>query len=265
MSEVDPRLLERLQKLLSLADPEANDSQAQIEAALSKIDELLGRYGLTMAQVKSYEADDVIGKGLTYIKYKEDDGTLISGKFNEWLIILVHGIAYGNHCRCLFTPSGGAFYGRKQDVEVCKFLFDSLTYRLILLSREERDRYCQEYKEDHGRTAWKAWGSSHPRPWRRAWLEGAAQGIAKQFRETRIAREPPEDESTKAVVVAHDKAIQTWMDENLGPIKNITSSQFAEAQGYRARARGREVGESLQIRSGINGDAGAIAALDAGA
>lgn len=269
---MDNKLLERIQKLLALADPEKNDSQAQIEAALEKVGELLAKHSLTMEQVQSHQKPAEIKHERVFERYRNTDGTLLGDKWNKWFVDLAEAVAFANYCQALHAPSMANFIGREQDVKIAAFMFDNLFHRLVALSRQEMKRYTEEYKAEHGESAYRQWGSRHPKIWRRTWLEGAVSGLYSKLTKDRREKQWEafrQKNQAYALIVQHDKAIQVYLDEIFPHLKDkpgLTDERIAEAQGSAdAWLKGNDKGKDLGIQQGVEGGSHkAVGALSRG-
>jgi hypothetical protein len=255
---MDNRLLERIQKLLALADPTKNDSQAQVEAALEKVTKLLAENDLTMEEVKHHQPkEDIIEQFVGIFKH---DGTLIGKNHNKWLFDLIDHIAYANYCKPLFSPKGGVFVGKEKDVKIASFMLDNIAYRLIAISREEMNQYMKEYRERTGLHPWRdSYGSRHPRIWRREWLEGAVSALGRKLREDRKSKElaaylaQQEGNDQKfALITTHNQTLDSFVKETRPNIKTVNHDKMIEANGIpEAYNKGHKTGESLAIQQGL--------------
>lgn len=269
------KLLERIQKLMALADPERNDSQSQVEAASAKVAELLARHGLTVEDVAGFvvKSERTISSERHFFRRKEHKGTLLLKVFDEWLVDLAEAIAFACYCKALHTYSGATFIGKGEDPKIAVFIFSSLGYRLLVLSKEAQNEYSAAYKAKHGVSPWQyAWGRAHPRPWRRAWLEGAVSQLTRRLREARWEKEFSKRASkeTRALVVQHQKDIEAYFEDQFPKVaakEGIGEDDIHGSQGSRgAWSAGYDKARDIPLQSGLkgSGDQAATAALPEG-
>jgi hypothetical protein len=253
MTDLNPKLLSRIQKLLALADPERNDSQAQIEAALNKVSELLQQHSITMQDVEGYEPE----KELVYERVPlwkiDDEGTLIRRKHNQWLVDLSEGIGYANYCETLFSPRGATFIGRKQDVQIASFMLENLFQRLITLSKQEMYHYMQDFKEQYGQSAWHTWGDRHPKVWRRSWLEGATIALRRRLKkprwDTELEAKTENDKKSTAIVSMHQNALKAFVEKQFPGINELEETVEVCSHGW---LEGHKAGKEIDIQQGID-------------
>lgn len=246
------KLLERIQKLMALADPTKNDNRAQVEVAAEKVAELLTKNNLTPKDVTKHEIKSQLIEGRSEW-FLKDDGAMVEG-FNEWFTHLARDVGYANYCRVLYTPRSATFIGKERDVEIAKFMFNNLAFRLIELSKVEVKKYEREYYEAHGDTAYKAYGRHHPKVWRRTWLQGAVDGLSDKLtaprREKEIAQRKTDQRDALIVV---DAALQEFIDElypNLRKKRGFTPN--SANGGYDTYNSGRDAGRGLSLQQGVN-------------
>ena len=258
------KLIERIKKLLALADPEKNDSQAQIEAALDKVAQLLEEHNLTMEQVEAHEGHRPITKEFVGV-WREADHTLYRNIHNHWLVRLGEGIAYANYCIALYGHESVSFIGRAEDVKIASFMFSNLFGRLVAISKVEMHQYMEEYRECTGQSAWRAYGYKNARRYRKEWLEGAAVAIGKRLKAMRQEKLRTivhnKDEERMAIEVAHDKALNQWLEEHMPWVKPMERVQYANGP-QEAWKEGYDTGNKLQFQSGIEGKNNAVGALE---
>jgi hypothetical protein len=255
MTNLNPKLLSRIQKLLALADPERNDSQAQIEAALNKVGELLQQHSITMQDVEGYEPEKELVCEVVQLWKLPNEGTLLERKHNQWLIDLGDGIGYANYCNTFHSWSATTYIGRKQDVQIASFMLENLFQRLIALSHQEMKQYMADYKEQHGKSAWHTWGHRHPKVWRRSWLEGAASALESRLCKPRQdaywKAYRSQDENSTAIISLHNDALRKFTQEQFPKLKSLGNNQIAQSGGHGWSA-GHKVGKEIEIQQGID-------------
>lgn len=257
------KILGTIKKLLALADPEVNDSQAQIEAALEKVSALLHKHGLAMSDVETYEAESEIVMQHGYFGDKDHhQGTLVKEKHSKWFLSMGEAVAYANYCRGLYSPNGISFVGRPQDVEMASYMFDQLFDRLVALSGVAMEGHKGALREEGFKNPYHAWGHKHPRIWRRRWLEGCAIGLSSALCKPRRDHEWAQFRARgdRAVMVMHNDALDACIAR--GMPGTIGDDDIEKLYGAESFMEGHDAGEKISVRDGL-GAARSQALLDA--
>lgn len=107
------KIMERVTKLLALADPDKNTSEAEAIAASMKAQELLAKYNLDIADVRGEYKEEPIEQCVA------DVGT---GK--KWKYTLADVLAKSYCCRCFYVGAEQiVFYGHRQSAVMCRRIF----------------------------------------------------------------------------------------------------------------------------------------------
>ncbi len=253
------KVLARIKKLLALADPDANDSQAQIEAALAKVAELLHKHGLAMSDVEAYRAEsEIVIRYGSYHRKADHQGTLVGGKHSEWFLSLGEAVAYANYCRGLYSTQSVSFVGRPQDVEMAAYMFDQLFDRLVALSGVAMEGHKNALRLKGFANPYHAWGHEHPRLWRRRWLEGCALGLSlvlckpRRDHEWKQFRSRNKSANSKALVSLHEDALSAHIERARPNLETIGDDDTEELYGAQSFTEGYEAGSDISVRDGLN-------------
>lgn len=249
----EDRLLERIQKLMALADPNANDNQAQVEAAAMKAAELMVKYNLTPKDVSVHEVKSQLTRKCSAFFWGDKaDGALVAG-FNSWFVRLAGDVEYANYCEVLHTPHSAVFIGKERDAEIAEFMFNNLAFRLIVLSKAEVKKYEREYHAKYGDTAYKSYGKHHPKVWRRTWLEGAVAGLSEKLRQPRRDKETAQYmKANKNALIVVNSALQAYLDEHYPNLKKAKGFEAKSANGgWDTYKSGEDAGRKLSLQQGM--------------
>lgn len=135
------QLFGRIQKVLALS---ASPVQAEAEAALKKFHELLKRYNLSEAEVKSK---------VTHETHLVEEVVLRGRRLYDWEKFLLHPVAESAYCDIMYRSNGGdfraadvVFVGRPVNIAAAHSLYDYLRAVIIRMSKglegKERQDYC---------------------------------------------------------------------------------------------------------------------------
>jgi len=251
MTEQTKSIIEKVQKLLSLQKgAEVIGSLKEAANAAEKVQTLLLKYNLEMADISAYDPDreQKIGRAIYRDVYaKKNEG--------KWIYRLYDVLAKHNLCDVIFSrfrDTNNKFnmyvnlIGTKDNVIVVKFLADQLDNRLRRLEIKAWDSEGKYYGEKRN-------------AFRRAYLMGACHGIDIQLKEAKV-RAMGESKQINALVLANDIKLYdavTHFFPNLknGRARTILSAQVGESLGYRD-------GRSMAINKGIGSKGNGTAALN---
>ncbi len=175
---VEPRIVERLRKLLALAKDNANENEAN--AAMAKAQELMAEYNVELAVLEaSGSSSDDPGAA-------RENSKSVGRAMYEYQRKLMHAIADANHCFVWDTTysdvqksktirrQGYHLLGRKSNIISTTTMFDYLNATL------ERLVPIESYQQRLSRSAI-------------SWKEGASQRLVERFnvrrREAELARQ----------------------------------------------------------------------------
>lgn len=185
-------------------------TQNEIEQATKMMTALLLKYNLSMSQINGHTGDT---KG--NVDHKQYD---LNGKMTRheagWLNDLFHVIAKYNMCRAISSnPSdkqdkddmGYVFLiGKTHNIEIVYYLIDQLTIKIKKL--------CSE--------CWKSYDGEEKRnTYRRGFLRGAVQGIARQLSAQDLEQKtnnPIEGNEMGLMVINNNQLIQKYVEQTWG-------------------------------------------------
>jgi len=201
------KILDRIQKLLRLADDPNNVNEAASAAARAQ--EMMHKYNLTSLMVESFDSDPIEDEE---IKCMTDPLFTFKKNASTWKTKLAMVVAKANHCRIWLHRSQSnsrlGLVGTRSDAEVVRFLYNYLL--------KEVERLALRDAMGKGRS------------WANNFRLGAIDTIEARLKEAlKESEEILKEECQKTgVAIVHvssaiqkleDKgpAVQRWMDENM--------------------------------------------------
>jgi len=238
---LDSKILETIQKLLALVADKAA-TQGEIENATRKVQEILFKYNLSMADVDAHVRPEEVLVDDEVIDFSE------SWKKSEgnWISSLYYVIGKYNMCSVVLKPGREPAYsrglkwvtksiwliGKPHNVQIVHYLCVQLIPQIRLAEK----------------TAWTGYiGHEKRGVFRRGFLTGCVGGIGSQLLEQeRAFREA--NKKVDAMVVVNDKAIESFMANKFGKLSEGRRSSLGSWDG---RAQGRAKGRSMGLRPGV--------------
>ena len=223
------KILETLQKMKALYESAKKiNNEGEAEAAAAMINKLLIKYNLTMEDIgEKKEELDVIQETISGMNYAmrgwwEVQLTNVLCRYN-----LCQSFTYGrNYERIIIV-------GRKDNVEIVKWLKETLAERYVSISKI---RYKQ-YKTQFMSGEIKCYEMPTLHRYQRAYLMGVCSGLDRKLREIKEQNEQKYQEQITALVVNNDAALQKFYDQQgwhigKGYKYNSTSCSDATRKGY---------------------------------
>jgi Protein of unknown function (DUF2786) len=206
-------VMERIAKIQRLA--ERGGTPAEAAAAASKVQELLAKHSITLAEVAIAAGAELTGYG------HRQQSTGSSG----WRRSLLSQIALSNMCRAIYLRSKVDVFGHRDNVQVVLDLYTWLACEI--------DRLADE--------AWEREGSGSIRSWKHRYREGAVETIVdhlieeREHREDREHREAAASNTSTALMVIHDRVDVAV--HKVYPVLVSRSRRVAYGRGYDTGAR----------------------------
>lgn len=181
-------LMAKIQKILALAAPDSGATQPEMENATLRVQEILARYNLSMADV---EAHNPAGKS----PYLTRDFKLygaVAGDRN-WRRLLLDAVARNNFCRITWYVGSKwcAIVGQDHNIDVVEYLYNYLAQQIEVLAKQQNVEIRTGPKRRH-------WLS-----WRAGYCVGCVQNLDARLRQRRWAT----DEEMALVVVKDDELL----------------------------------------------------------
>ena len=237
-------VMRKIKKLKELYEgAKAINSEGEAANAFRLMQKLLVEYNLTLEEVNDKteeENNPMLHEHTSGFTYKSIGG--------RWEQILLHVICKWNFCRCYLYGSSYKnliIVGRKENVEMVKWLRDTLSERYVEFSKQHYKEYLKNL------SPWEKPMSKDK--YQRSYLSGCAAGLdAKLTEEHRKEKEQEVDLSTKitALVVRNDAALTEYVEKQFGRVGKGRS--FSENYDS-ARMTGFKDGRNTDIHKPIAG------------
>ena len=217
------KILERIKKLLRMADDVGSPNEAAIAARRAK--GLMAEYNLSHA--------DMITAHLNADSMERHPHGPAFTRYPVYLSMLAVGVATYTDCRSRFDYKPGTvlkciyFEGEQSDLEMCKYLWTYLS-RIV-------ERLCKQS------------GVQHIGP-RTRFKKACVSAICKTLREMKAADSKTEAVTSdgKSLVLLDKKAL--LLDEKFGVI-NYSKTRYVADEAARA---GRQAGRGVSIHKAVN-------------
>ena len=238
------KVMRKISKLKALYEGAKKiNSEGEAANAARLMQQLLTEYNLTLEEVGQEvekEQNPVLHEHTSGYTYKSIGG--------YWEQRLVHVLCKWNFCRCYLygsTYKNLIIVGRKENVEIVKWLRDMLSQRYVEFSKQHYKEYLQNLD------AWEKPMSKDK--YQRSYLMGCAAGLdAKLTEEHEREKREEKDLSTRitALVVRNDSALSEYVEKQWG--------KTGKARGYKenfddARMKGYRDGKNTELHKPIAG------------
>lgn len=238
------KVMRKISKLKKLYDSaKAINSEGEAANAARLMQQLLVEYNLTLEEVGQEvekEQNPVLHEHISGYTYKSIGG--------HWEQRLVHVICKWNFCRCYTygsTYKNLIIVGKKENVEIVKWLRNMLSERYVEFSKKHYKEYLQNlqsYKKPISKDKYQ-----------RSYLMGCAVGLDAKLTEQHEREKREEVElSTKitALVVRNDSALTEYVEKQWGKV--------GRGRGYKenydeARMKGYRDGKNTELHKPIAG------------
>jgi hypothetical protein len=210
-------IIERIAKLLALADDTRGGSKAERELAMQRAQELMLKHNIEQSEIHGKSAEGDIG----------DKGERIEGSMSEWKVALI--LQVGNQCFVdgYYIPRGKFAWdvvtvGRADNLAFVKTLCD----HLIPWLEQEAKVAFKEAKEELG-------GEVKPRSFKRAFFASATSEIASRLFQLRNKKMG----STGTELVRNERAAnERYIERTAGTLRSRRSRGFTSGAGHVAGA-----------------------------
>jgi Protein of unknown function (DUF2786) len=224
-------VIDTIQKLLALRD--GTSSQAEAESAAAKVQELLFKYNLDMAEVEA-----TVPKEEKQIK-REFFGTDQGKNESSWIVQLYSSVAKYNFCtivthtfiRGRFKKVGVAVLGKQTNIEIVHYTVDWLVPRIRKMCAESWKEY---------------WGHEKKGKYTRGYLMGCVSGIERKLYEEWL-RLTNANENSMALVAVNDEELALAKAEYYPKLKDGRSFTL---RGYDGYGSGYNAGRQMEVQRG---------------
>lgn len=241
---MENRMLEKLKKLIKKQESaQAIGSIAEAETFATKIQELLAKYNLDMADVDM--TDDEREDNMTE-EYMRSMLPVIGG---ESALDILHAIAKFNWCH-VYSIGGKShdkmvIIGTKANVEVCKYIYEIVSRVFVDKCKECFKKYVKEEEylfEDRDKPV----GYD---TYARVFIKGAAKGLRDKLRAEQ-EKFVTKNENAFAVMTTNSVMLKEHA-KTLGKMQPTRKSNLSNVSG--AFYSGKKVGSNVSINKGVTG------------
>lgn len=216
-------LISKVQKLLALSQ---SDSEGEAALAASRAQEIIDKYNIAQHELEVKSGEKVEEVGIEQWRWDDPD------RVDRWMKDLLVVVTENFYCTALVSSVGPLVIGRKTDLELAHYIYDAIRNQLTLIAPRRVAELKQRYIVRNAKK------------FRRDWLIGAVQGIAKQLTERRLQAA----QTSKALVVSRGREREDFIEANLKvthkKARQITISDVAHSDGF-------QNGKDLSIPAGI--------------
>lgn len=223
----DDRIIEQIKKLLALSDTSRGATIEEAATAAAKVQTLLFKHNLTMAEVQAVNSDDD-GYEMTT--------TALRGVGREWRRTLLHVIAQANFCRSIgiIGAPWSKLIGKPCNIEIVEYLYAYLVREVW--------------------SCWKRRAKQFRKRSRARYCKGCVMAIAVTLEEQRRQDEDAGD-TCRALVIRVDQALDAAKDRLAGP--TVRHKPRKDRSRSKAIDVGYADGLAIEIRTGLESGAAA--------
>lgn len=245
MSKEQKEVLEKIKKLMRLADVKRGATPAEAASAAAKAQSLLLEYNLVMedlGDLESHLEDEKIG-----VETVDLEATY---QTSRWHARLMHRCARPLFCRAIYIPARAgkagkiSLVGKKSNVEVVKYFYSYLHQAI--------DQMALEYREGWKEKMDKAGKKYIPDESSRVRIDfciGAVDVVGDRLNE-QYKKRTTADATSTALVVVSDQALDEAYKKAFPRTSHTTSRRMND---HDARGAGREAGKKIPLHLGVGG------------
>lgn len=243
MSKEQKEILEKIKKLMRLADIKRGATPAEAATAAAKAQSLLLEHNLVMEDIGDLEShleDEKIGASVVDLE--------ATYQTSRWHARLMHRISRPLFCRAVYHPAKAGkagkmtLVGKKSNVEVVKYFYSYLYTTIDAMALE----YREEWKEKMNKAGKKYIPDESSRV-RIDFCVGAVDVVGNRLDE-QYKKRTTADASSTALVVVNDNALEAAMKRAFPKTAPTTSNRQVNGD---ARGAGREAGKKIPLHQGI--------------
>lgn len=239
----DPKIIEKIQKLLALAD---SSTPNEASAALVRAQALMEKYNISLSEVEVREAE-----------YQSSEKIeLLTSNIQPWEINLAGIIASNFDCRSLiisgargFRKPKVQFFGTKTDTEIASYIFCQLRVRIQTMAYIATGQYTESVKKESGYSPRWSSGRQHPKSWRTSWITGVVEGIGEQLRRSKKDLRNQSTDQSFAIVNLKDERLEVEFKNAFPSLSQF--EQDREIRNFSAFNTGVNTGRNMGIFDGI--------------
>ena len=237
---IQEKVLNKLNKLLQHAkSAEDLNSPHEAKAFMGKVNELLMRHKLDLAQVKMHDEEN-LDSSIKSERFDSFEAGFGSMKRVAWQQRLSSTIARAHGCRILVCAGYNDvwFVGRERDRQISSYVFGTVTRAVIKYANKEYDRlYNKAYEV----------GNQHQmRGWKASFFRCFVTEVSNRYYEEEKAMEKEVGAETFALVITNQiVAVNKHVDEiSTGRVEGMNGQRSGNSHGYDS---GKQYGKSVNL------------------
>jgi hypothetical protein len=152
MNTEDPLILDKIKKLLNLANPNNNGSEGEIRAAFTLAQKLLKKHHLTMSQITACDDDTTSNAGMFEI-VESEAAKFVANTLPKWMELLLKSVNIITETKTLIKRSQrpGSTYGNLSIVFIGDSIDVSTSTELFLFLKDTVSKLSTSHYNDHGK------------------------------------------------------------------------------------------------------------------
>jgi hypothetical protein len=246
------KLIERVHKLLTLADGTSNEHEAGVAAA--KATELIQTYNLAQHELEKAgkKAQPI---GYAHVTLHTNDGKVLPVR-KEWVVTLVRAVCKANFCEPRYGKRHVVIYGRQEEANLAAYMLDNLTSQLERLAWRRGEEYARVYFQQNGLYPRQVAGRDNIHVWKASWLSGAVAVIAQKL-EAQHKKFQQESSTGMELVISRGDELDEYFEKVAAswpkPPKPKHFTAGTSTHNGSAFAKGMADGKDISVQAGVAG------------
>lgn len=242
---VPDRIIKVIQTLLDKVERGAEgSSQAEVEEAAVKAQELLLKYNLDQREVMAQSLGE---KEEAIIEEVIDLNAFTKVTEGQWFMNLIYALSRANMCLALHRSSHipknvgmAVVFGKPMNVEIVKYLIDSIRNRLKTMA-----------KEGYAKTKGTIYFNPNQNAFRRAYLDGAVRGIRSKL-ESATNDLKRLNSQMGLMVLTEEQKVNAFINSKY----KVSTKKASNYGDVAARGMGFTDGQGMGLNKGVSGGMG---------
>jgi hypothetical protein len=172
------KLIERVHKLLTLAEGTNNEHEAGVAAA--KATELVQTYNLAQHELEKSGQKKAQPIGYAHVTLHTNDGKVLPVR-KDWVVNLVSAVCRANFCEPRYGKRHVVIYGRQEEASLAAYMLDNLTAQLERLAWRRGEEYARMYFQENGLYPRQVAGRDNIHVWKASWMLGAVAVVTQKL------------------------------------------------------------------------------------
>jgi len=235
---IPDNILERIQKMLALAEGSKNEGEAA--NALAMAQQMLQKYNLDISSVRDHRRADDLGQ-VTDSTFEFGSKRQYRGHMHRtradqpWVTMIAKAVARGTFCRVIINTYTIYFIGRERNVNASMYMFQNVIEQVEDFAKAAVQANNKRVKSEYGVSdIHYLTGQNNPKVYRQSWLLGAASTI-----QTRLAQQRAEFERSTSTERSTDGSAAPVIHTGMEVIitADTEADEYMDEKFYGGRAR----------------------------